>query len=59
MQPVHNLLNNMVYSASGSDVILTMADGTILYENGKYFTIDLERVIYEVKRAAEKILRAL
>ena len=59
MQPVHNLLNNMVYSASGSDVILTMADGKILYENGKFFTIDLERVIYEVKRATAKILQAL
>lgn len=59
MQPVHNLLNNMVYSASGSDVILTMADGKILYENGKFFTIDLERVIYEVKKATAEILQTL
>lgn len=59
MQPVHNLLNNIVYSASGSDVIFTMADGKVLYENGKFFTIDLERVIYEVKRATAKILQAL
>lgn len=59
MHPVHSLINNLVYSASGSDVVLTMADGKILYENGKYFTIDLERAVYETERAAKKILQAL
>lgn len=59
MHPVHSLINNLVYSASGSDVVFTMADGKILYENGKYFTIDLERAVYETERAAKKILQAL
>lgn len=59
MHPVHNMLNNVVYSASGSDIIMTMADGRILYENGRYYTIDIERVIYEAERATKKILNAL
>lgn len=59
MYPVHNLLNNLVYSASGSDVVFTMVDGKILYENGKYYTIDLEKTIYEVNRAVNKILKEL
>lgn len=59
MHPVHNLLNNLVYSASGSDVVLTMADGKILYENGKFYTIDIEKTIYEADRAVSKILKAL
>ena len=59
MHPVHDLLNNVIYSASGSDVVLTMADGRVLYENGEYFTIDIEKTIYEADRAAEKILRSL
>lgn len=59
MHPVHDMLNNLVYSASGSDVILTMVDGNILYENGRYYTIDLEKTIYEAGRATEKILQAL
>ena len=59
MHPMHNLINNLVYSASGSDVVLTMADGKILYENGKYFTIDLERAVYETERASAKILQDL
>ncbi len=59
MHPVHNLINNVVYSASGSDVVLTMVDGDILYENGRYLTIDIEKVIYEADRATKKILEAL
>ncbi|MCB6994329.1 amidohydrolase [bacterium 210820-DFI.6.37] len=59
MHPVHDLLNNIVYSASGSDVILTMSDGKILYENGSFFTIDIEKTIYEADRMTREILRTL
>ena len=59
MQPIHNLIHNIVYSASGSDVCLTMVDGRVLYKNGEYFTIDLERTIYEVERLTREILRRL
>lgn len=56
MKPVHNLLNNLVYSASGSDVMMTMVDGKILYQNGEYKTIDIEKAIYEVERLTKEIL---
>lgn len=59
MKPAHNLINNLVYSASGSDVILTMVDGKVLYENGVYKTIDIEKTMYEAERAAEGILKQL
>ena len=59
MHPVHDLINNVVYSASGSDVVLTMADGRVLYENGRFFTIDVEKTIYEAGRMTEKILQML
>ncbi|MCX7614948.1 MAG: amidohydrolase [Clostridiales bacterium] len=59
MKPVHNLLNNLVYSASGSDVVLTMADGKVLYRDGEYFTIDIEKVIYEVEKSKNRILSEL
>lgn len=55
MKPVHNLLTNVVYSASGSDVVLTMVDGKVLYNQGEYTTIDIEKVVFEVERAAERI----
>ena len=59
MRPVHNLANNIVYSASGSDVVLTMVDGRVLYRDGDFFTIDVEKAAAETERACRDILRQL
>ncbi len=59
MHPVHDLKNNIVYSASGSDVVMTMVDGRVLYEDGEYTTIDIEKTIFEAERATEKIMSEL
>ena len=59
MHPVHNLLNNIVYSAAGSDIVMTMADGKVLYRDGEYTTIDIERAIFEAEAATEGILKQL
>ena len=47
MQPVHNIMNNLVYSADKSDVIMTMVRGSILYENGIYNLPDEVETIYD------------
>lgn len=59
MHPVHDITNNIVYSACGSDVLLTMADGKILYEDGAYTTIDIEEVIFATEEANKGILYEL
>ena len=59
MHPVHNMLNNLVYSADGKDVLLTMADGKVLYRSGRYMTLDIERVKAEAEAATRKILSLL
>ena len=59
MHPVHNLANNIVYSASGSDVLLTMVDGKVLYRNGEYLTLDIEKTIVEAEKATNRILGEL
>lgn len=59
MHPVHNMINNVVYSASGSDVVLTMVDGKVLYKDGEYVTIDVEKAIAETEKATETILGQL
>ena len=59
MHPVHNLINNMVYSCSGKDVVLTMVDGKVLYDDGEYTTIDIEKTIFEAQKSTEKILERL
>jgi len=45
--PCHNPISNLVYAASGHDVVMTMVRGKILYENGVYPTIDMENVLRE------------
>ena len=55
MIPSHDLLANIVYAANGSTVALTMVDGRILYRDGAFLTLDVERVRYEVKRRAREI----
>lgn len=59
MYPVHDMVNNLVYSAQGSDVILTMSDGKILYENGEYKTIDIEKAQFEAQKSTDDILSEL
>ncbi len=57
--PVHDYLNNIVYSANGGDVILTMVDGNVLYKDGVFTTIDIEKVKYNVGEAKSRILKEL
>ena len=59
MYPVHDLLNNLVYSASGTDVKMTMSDGKVVYENGEYKTLDIEKTMYEAQEATKGILAQL
>ena len=47
MQPLNTFVNNLVYSASKTNVKLTMVDGKILYEDGKYFINEDENYIYK------------
>ena len=36
-QPNNDIISNLVYATKSSDVYLTMINGKIVYENGKYF----------------------
>jgi 5-methylthioadenosine/S-adenosylhomocysteine deaminase len=48
LMPCHNVLNGLVWSAKGGDVAMTMVRGKILYQNGKFPTIDLTKVVEEL-----------
>lgn len=47
--PSYGYETTVAYSANSSDVKMTMVDGKILYENGEYTTIDVEKLKYEAK----------
>ncbi len=55
MYPDFDVLNNLVYSANKSDVVLTMVDGNVLYKNGEFTTIDVEKIGAEVSRLVREV----
>lgn len=56
MQPLNHITKNLVYSGSKQNVILTMINGKILYENGAFYIGEDPEEIYrkanEIKTAA-------
>ena len=47
--PLNDPVAAVAYAVRGSDVCMTMVQGRILYENGEYKTIDIEKTRYEVE----------
>ena len=42
-------MDNLVYSARGSDVVMNMARGKVIYKDGEFLTLDLEKIKAEVR----------
>lgn len=55
MVPCLDPLSLVVYSAGRSDVSMTMCDGKIIYENGEFFTIDKERVYFDIAASVKRL----
>lgn len=56
-QPTYNLLSNVVYAAGADDVVDVFVDGRHVLQNREAVTIDVERMLYEVRKI-EKNLKA-
>lgn len=54
--PVYDPISSTVYCLGGSDVYLTMVAGHVLYENGAFATIDVERAMKETEQAVPVLL---
>lgn len=50
--PSHDLMSSVAYTASGTDVCMTMVRGKILYASGNYPTIDLNMLMTELAQHA-------
>ena len=48
LMPCHNVLSSLVFSAKGGDVAMTMVRGKILYQSGRFPTINLPEVVEEI-----------
>ena len=52
MQPLNHIVKNVVYSGSKQNVKLTMVNGKILYEDGKFLIgIDPEEIYAKVNES--------
>lgn len=55
MQPINNILKNIVYSGSKDIVKMTMVNGRILYENDEFKSIDTEKIYKNAQRATDRL----
>lgn len=51
MQPVHNIVSNVVYAATGLENKLTVVDGRELYREGRFLCCDYEALCAEMRQA--------
>ena len=54
--PCHDVCSNLAYAARGADVVMNMARGKVIYKDGDFLTIDIERVKREVADYAVPLL---
>ena len=52
LMPCHDAAESLVFSAQPHNVWMNMARGKIIYENGAYLTLDMERIRTEVEKYA-------
>ena len=58
-QPIYDYGTSLFTNANASDVVLTMVDGKVLYRDGDFTTIDIEKVISNVYRIRDEKLATL
>jgi 5-methylthioadenosine/S-adenosylhomocysteine deaminase len=54
--PRHDLPAGVVYASHPSDVAYVWADGRLLYRQGEYLTLDVERIRWEAERRAFRMV---
>ena len=55
MYPAFDPMAMLVYATQASDVCMTMVDGNILYEDGKFLTLDKETVLKNAEAAVKRL----
>lgn len=57
MQPINNVLKNVVFAGSKSNVLMTVVNGVIRYEKGEYFVgEDVEKIYSKCQEITDRIL---
>jgi 5-methylthioadenosine/S-adenosylhomocysteine deaminase len=55
LTPMYDPVSHLVYAVRGSDIRHTIIGGRVVMEDRRLTTLDLEKVLYEARREAQKI----
>ncbi len=55
MQPVNNIVKNIVYSGSKENIKMTMINGKILYRDGKFINTDIDEIYNNAQAVIDRI----
>ena len=55
MQPINDIKKNIVYSGSKENVLMTMINGKILYDNREFVGVDTEEIYYNAQKIIDRI----
>ena len=53
--PHHNNLSNLFYAGNGRDVDTVIIDGSLVYKNKEFLTMDIEEIYYQVEKLRNKL----
>jgi len=59
LAPLHVPASQVVYAARAGDVAQTIVDGRVLYDRGRYATLDIEKVVERAREAAARVAKAV
>ena len=59
LQPVYNIVSQLVYSATGADVRDVIIDGQLVMQNRRLLTLDEETILEKTQEMKEKILQRI
>ena len=57
LNPLYDNYSMLAYAAEASDVCMTMVDGKILYKDGEYKTLDIEKIRYEASNTLKDFFK--
>ena len=55
LTPLYNIYSHVVYAASAADVTLNIINGRVVMRDGELLTLDVEKVMADVREIARKI----
>lgn len=59
LRPARNIVPNLVYAETGSNVVMTMVAGKVIYQDGEYTNVDRHEVIAQIVEASERLQSAV